>query len=120
MRALLALPTAILALAGGQAQLVPITSAEAISAITGDIHTQVPKRLRAGFSADSSCSGHSESEQEFTAATQLDSWRCKVELRGVRFPAPCRAQAYVFATAQAGHVRVRWLSMSRYCHEARG
>ncbi len=117
MRNLVVVPAALVVLAAAPAQLVPITGSEAQSAITSQIHKQVSARLRAGYSGETHCSGRSDVQQEFTPSTPLDQWRCKLEIRGARFPSPCKAEANVFATVQAASPRVQWLAESRYCRE---
>ena len=122
MRSLIVTPAALLALAAGPAQILPIlpiTSSEAVATITRQLHKQVQVRLRASYRGESQCTGYDVEGQELTPATQLASWRCKVELRGARFPMPCKAEAIAYATSQPQHVTVRWLMQSRYCHEAR-
>ncbi|MGH2865810.1 MAG: hypothetical protein ACRDJX_11260 [Solirubrobacteraceae bacterium] len=118
MRNLAIMPAAVLALAAVPAPLVPVTASEAGSTISARIHEQVSGRLRAGYRGETHCAGRSSTQQEFTPSTPLDQWRCKLEIRGPRFPLPCKAEANVFATSQAHRPRVRWLEESRYCHEA--
>lgn len=118
MRNLVVMPAALLALTGAPAPLVPVTASEAQSTITAQIHRQVVRRLRAGYSGETHCAGRSKIQQEFTPSTPLDQWRCKIEIRGARFPTACTAEANVFATRQAHQPRVQWLQESRYCHEA--
>jgi hypothetical protein len=127
MRSLLAVPVISLALAGApqlagahvplatQAQLYPITSAEAVHTLTTQLHEQVKSRLRPGYSGSSVCAGGEPEQQEINASTQLDRWRCTLELRGVDFPKPCRAEAYAFATSRPHYVRVKWIAESRFC-----
>jgi hypothetical protein len=117
MRALLATPAALVMLAVAPAHIVPITSSEAASAITKQIHTQVTVRLRAGYRGETQCSAQGPVQQEVSPTTQLQRWRCTLELRGVRFPKPCKAEANVLATDQAHHVRIEWLTESKYCRE---
>jgi hypothetical protein len=120
MRALLVTPVAVLALASAPTQMiVPITYSEAVSAITKQIHKQVAGRLRGAYKGEARCSGSNPQPQELTAATQLNRWRCTLQLRGARFPRPCKAEAYVSATSTAHHVRIAWLAESRYCREGR-
>ena len=118
MRNLVVMPAALLALTGAPAPLVPVTASEAQSTITAQIHRQVARRLRAGYSGETHCAGRSAIQQEFTPSTPLDQWRCKLEIRGARFPTACKAEANVFATSQAHQPRVQWLKESRSCHEA--
>jgi len=117
MRTLLVTPVAVIALASAPAQLVPITYSEAVSAITRQIHKQVARRLRGGYKGEARCTGSNPQPQELNAATQLNRWRCTLQLRGARFPRPCKAEAYVSATSNAHHVRISWLTESRYCRE---
>jgi hypothetical protein len=117
VRTLLVTPLAVMALASTPAQIVPITYAEAVSAITKQIHEQVAGRLRAGYKGEAHCSGSSPQPQELNVATQLNRWRCTLELRGARFPRPCKAQAYVSGTSEAHRVHIAWLAESRYCRE---
>lgn len=117
MRTLLVTPLTLLVLVLAPAQIVPITSSEAASAITRQIHKQVKVRLRAGYSGETQCSAQSPVQQEFTPATQLERWHCTLVLRGARFAKPCKAEANVFATDQAHHVRIQWLAQSRSCRE---
>lgn len=117
MRALLVTPVALIVLVVAPAHIVPITSSEAASALATQIHKQVKVRLRAGYSGETHCSAQSPVTQEFSPTTQLERWRCTLELRGARFPRPCKAEANVFATDQARHVRIEWLAESRYCRE---
>jgi hypothetical protein len=117
MRTLLVTPVAVIALASTPAQVVPITYSEAVSALTKQIHKQVARRLRGGYKGDAQCTGSNPQPQELDAATQLNRWRCTLELRGTRFPRPCKAEAYVSATSKAHHVRISWLTESRYCRE---
>jgi hypothetical protein len=119
MRSLLVTPVALLALLAVPAQSYPITGPEADAAITKQIHKQVQARLHAGFSGESHCTGINVGAQEITATTQLAQWRCKLELRGVRFPSPCRAEANVFATSQPNQPRVEWLYETKSCRERR-
>jgi hypothetical protein len=119
MRSLLVTPMALLAFVTAPAQVYPITAPEAASAITTQIHRQVRVRLHAGFSGETHCVGISDAQQEVTTTTQLAQWRCKLELRGVHFARPCRAEANVFATSQPNHPRISWLYETRYCHEGR-
>jgi hypothetical protein len=118
MRNLVVAPAALLALAAAPAPLVPVTASEAQMTITAQIHRQVARRLRAGYSGETHCTGRSMIQQEFTPSTPLDQWRCKLEIRGAHFPTACKAEANVFATSQAHRPRVQWLQESRYCHEA--
>src|ERR1700722_11811367 len=118
MRNLVVMPATLLALTGSPAPLVPVTASEAQSTITAQIHRQVPRRLRGGFSGETHCAGRSTIQQEFPPTTPLDQWRCKIEISGTRFPTACKAEANVFATSQAHQPRVQWLKESRYCHEA--
>jgi len=118
MRNLVVMPATLLALTGAPAPLVPVTASEAQSTITAQIHRQVARRLRGGFSGETHCTGRSTIQQEFTPATPLDQWRCKIEISGTRFPSACKAEANVFATSHAHQPRVQWLKESRYCHEA--
>lgn len=118
MRNLVVMPAALLALTGAPAPLVPVTASEAQSTITAQIHRQVVRRLRAGYSGETHCAGRSMIQQEFTPSTPLDQWRCKIEISGAGFPSACKAEANVFATSQAHRPRVQWLQESRYCHEA--
>jgi hypothetical protein len=117
MRALLATPAVLVVLAVVPAQLVPITSSEAASAITKQIHKQVKVRLRAAYRGETRCSAQGPVEQEVSLTTQLQRWRCTLELRGVRFPKPCKAEANVLATDEAHHARIEWLAESKYCRE---
>jgi hypothetical protein len=116
MSSLLVTPVALLALVAAPAQVYPITGPEASAAISAQIHRQVHFRLHAGFSGETHCTGLKVGEQEVTPTTQLAQWRCKLELRGVRFAHPCRAEANVFATAQPSHPRVQWLFENRFCN----
>jgi hypothetical protein len=118
MRALLVTPAALVVLVVAPAHIVPITSSEATSAITRQIHKQVKVRLRAAYSGESQCSAQGPVQQEVSPTTQLERWRCTLKLRGVRFPKPCKAEAVVLATDQAHHVRIEWLAESRYCRES--
>ncbi len=118
MRSLLGIPAVVLTLAGGQPQIVPITSSEAAAAIVRQIHSQVPVKLRAGYHGETHCSGTSPSQQELTTTTQLNRWRCKLALRGARFARPCKAEAYISATGKPQHVRIQLLAESKSCHEA--
>ena len=120
MRSLMVTPAALLALVAVPAQTYPITAPEAASAITARIHRQVQLRLHAGFSGETHCTGINYVQQEVTSTTQLAQWRCKLELRGVHFPKPCRAEAKVFATDRPHHPRVQWLHETKFCHEGRG
>jgi hypothetical protein len=118
MRSLLAIPALSLALAGAHAQRPAITSAEAVKAMRTQIHRQVAARLRSGYSSETLCSGQGPGGTAIGATTRLARWRCTLELKGARFPSPCRARADVSVIAGrhgARSVRVRWLAMSRYC-----
>lgn len=117
MRTLLVTPIALIALVSAPAQIVPITYSEAISALVKQIHKQVAVRLRAGYSGEAKCSGSSPQLQELSATTQLGRWRCTLELRGARFPSPCKVEAYASATSKAHQVHLELLAESRYCHE---
>lgn len=117
MRSLLVTPVVLLASVAVPAQIYPITAPEAASAITARIHRQVQLRLHAGFRGETHCTGINYVQQEVTATTPLAQWRCKLELRGVHFPRPCKAEANVFATDKPNHPRIEWLSESKYCHE---
>jgi hypothetical protein len=117
MRSLLVVPAASLALAGAPAHTPAITSSEAVKAMTTQIHRQTAARLRGGYHAETLCSGQGPGQQAFSSTTKLERWHCTLELSGARFPSPCKAQADVSATAQPLHVRVSWLSMSRYCRD---
>jgi hypothetical protein len=119
MRSLLVTPVVLLAVVAVPAQIYPITAPEAESAITTRIHHQVHLRLHAGFSGETHCTGINYVDQEVTTTTQLAQWRCKLELRGVHFPRPCRAEANVFATSQPNDPRVQWLHETEFCHEGR-
>jgi hypothetical protein len=94
----------------------PITSSEAAAALTAQIHKQVASKLHGGFHGATLCSGQLSSPQVITSTTHLARWRCTLELGGVHFSKPCKAQAEVFATDQPHHARVTWLSMSQSCH----
>jgi hypothetical protein len=119
MRSLLATPVALLALVGVPGQTYPITGSEAAAVITARIHRQVHHRLQAGFSGETHCSGTEVGQGEVTATTQLAHWRCTLELRGRRFPTPCKAAANVFATSRPSHPRLQWLYETKSCHEGR-
>ena len=116
MRALLAIPATSLALAGAHAAVYPITSSEAAGALTAQIHKQVASELRGGFHGATQCSGQVASPQVINSTTRLARWHCSLQLGGVHFSTPCKAQANVFATSQPHHVRIEWLSMSQTCH----
>jgi len=118
MLPLLGIPAVVLALAGAQPPIQPITGSQAAAAIVRQIHNQVPGRLHGGYRGETHCSGTSPSQQEVTASTQLNHWRCKLELRGARFNAPCTAEAFVSGTVKRDHPRIRLLTESRSCHEA--
>jgi hypothetical protein len=124
MRALLAIPATSLALAGapagGNSSLYPITGAEAAAAITAQIHKQVASELHSGFHAATQCSAQNPGSGVINATTRLAGWRCSLQLGGVHFAMPCKAQAYVFATDQPHHIRIDWLSMSQTCHTHAG
>jgi hypothetical protein len=117
MRALLAVPAVSIMFAGAHAhaRAPTITSAEAVRAMSAQIHRQTAARLRGGYSGETLCSGRGAAREPFGPTTELPSWSCTLELAGARFPSPCKAQANVFATAQPHRVRIEWLSMSRYC-----
>lgn len=120
MRALLAIPATSLALVGAHAGVYPITSSEAASAITAQIHKQVASKLHAGFHGTTQCSGQLPGTQVISQSTRLPRWHCTLQLGGVNFATPCKAQADVFATSQPHHVRIDWLSMSQTCHAHAG
>lgn len=124
MRALLAIPATSLALAGahagGHGVLYPITGAEAAAAITAQIHKQVASELHSGFHAATQCSAQNPGSGVINSTTRLASWRCSLQLGGVHFATPCKAQADVFATDQPHHVRIDWLSMSQTCRAHAG
>ncbi len=120
MRSLLAIPAASLALVAAHPHTFAITSSEAAGAMTARIHKQVASRLRAGFSGETLCSGSNAGQKEINSSTELPRWRCTLELRGARFPSPCKAEAYVLAIAPPHRARVEWLAMSRYCREGPG
>ncbi|HSZ12546.1 MAG TPA: hypothetical protein VK790_00740 [Solirubrobacteraceae bacterium] len=118
MRSLLAIPVLSLAFAGAHARPPAITSAEAVNAMRVQIHSRVQARLRGGYSSETLCSGQGPGGTAIGATTRLARWRCALELKGRRFPSPCRAQADVSVVARPHHVRlvrVHWLQMSRYC-----
>ncbi len=118
MRSMLAIPVMSLALAGAPAQPPAITSAEAVKAMRTQIHRQVAARLRSGYSDETLCSGQGPGGTAIGATTRLARWRCTLELKGRRFPSPCRARADVSVVARAHSTRrvlVHWLAMSRYC-----
>jgi len=117
MRALLVTPAVLVVLAVVPAHIVPITSSEAASAITTQIHKQVKLRLRAAYRGETQCSAQGPVQQEVSPTTQLERWHCTLELRGARFPKPCKAEANVLATDQTHHVRIEWLTESKYCRE---
>ncbi len=117
---MLAIPATSLVLAGAHAGVVPITSSEAAGAITAQIHSQLARELRGGFHSDTQCSGQLAGQQPITPATRLARWNCTLELSGVHFAVPCRAQADVLATDQPHHVRITWLAMSQTCHAHTG
>jgi hypothetical protein len=110
---------ALLAFLAAPAQVYPITAPEAASAVATQIRRQVRVRLHGGYSGETNCAGVSETQQEVTAITQLAQWRCKLVLRGVHFPRPCKVEANVFATGQPNHPRIQWLYETKSCHEGR-
>jgi hypothetical protein len=124
MRALLAIPATSLALAGapagGHGGVYPITGGEAAAAITVQIHKQVASELHSGFHAATQCSAQNPDSGVINSTTRLAGWRCSLQLGGVKFATPCKAQADVFATTQPHHVRIDWLSMSQTCHAHAG
>jgi hypothetical protein len=124
MRALLAIPATSLALAGapagGPGSVYPITGGEAAAAITAQIHKQVASKLHSGFHAMTQCSAQNPDSGVINSTTRLASWRCSLQLGGVNFATPCKAQADVFATSRPHHVRIAWLSMSQTCHAHAG
>jgi hypothetical protein len=124
MRALLAIPATSLALAGapagGHGGVYPITGGEAAAAITAQIHKQVAPQLHSGFHAMTQCSAQNPDSGVINSTTRLASWRCSLQLGGVNFATPCKAQADVFATTQPNHVRIDWLSMSQTCRAHAG
>jgi hypothetical protein len=94
----------------------PITSSEAAGAMSAQIHRQVASELHGGFHGATQCSGQLPSPQAVTVTTRLTRWRCTLELSGVHFATPCKAEADVFATSQPHHVRIDWLAMTEACH----
>jgi hypothetical protein len=88
--------------------------------VAAQIHKQAAARLRGGYSANTVCSGRIAGGQAFSSTTKLQSWRCTLELHGARFPSACKAEASVSATGRTHRVRVRWLTMSRYCRDGSG
>lgn len=120
MRSLLAIPAASLALVGAHPHTLTITSSEAVRAMTTQIHRHVASRLRAGFSGETLCTGRNAGQQAFSSTTQLPRWQCTLELRGARFPSPCKAEAFVVATDQPHRVRIEWLAVSRFCRDGTG
>jgi hypothetical protein len=119
MRSLLAIAAAPLAFAGAP-YTSKITSAEAVRAMTVQIHRQTAARLRGGYHGETLCSGQGPGQQPISATTRLARWHCTLELSGARFPAPCKAEAYVSATGRPQRVRIDWVAMSRYCHDGTG
>ena len=103
-------------LAGAHAGVFPITSSEAARAMAAQIHMQLAAELRGGFHGATQCSGQLPSPQVLSATTRLTRWRCTLELSGVHFATPCKAEANVFATNRPHHVRLGWLAMSQTCH----
>ncbi|MGD0454953.1 MAG: hypothetical protein ABSB69_15280 [Solirubrobacteraceae bacterium] len=115
MRSMLAIPVASLAFAGAHSPALTITSSEAATAMSAQIHKQAAARLRGGFRGETLCSGRVAGGQTVSSTTELDRWHCTLELGGARFPSPCKAEANVFATDQAHRVRIEWLAESRFC-----
>ncbi len=117
MRSLLTIAAASLALAGAHPHPPTITGAEAVKVLIAQVHKQAPARLRGGYHSETLCSGRNTGHATFSSTTKLTRWHCTLELSGARFPSPCKAQAYVLATARPHHVRIERLMASRYCHD---
>jgi hypothetical protein len=115
MRSMLAIPVASLALAGAHSRTLTITSSEAATAMSAQIHKQAAARLRGGFRGETLCSGRIGGGQTVSSTTELNRWHCTLELSGARFPSPCKAEANVFATDHVHRVRIEWLAESRFC-----
>ncbi len=114
MRILLATAAASLALVA-HPPAPTIDGAEAIRALSQQVHKQAEARLRGGFQSETLCSGSDADQQKLTPETELARWHCTLEISGARFPSPCKAHAYLVAAGPPHRVRIEGLAMSRYC-----
>jgi hypothetical protein len=119
MHSMLVLPAVILAFGAphhSRAHTLGVTAREAFRATDSHIDRKVRRRLAADYRGVTGCSAHAERPRRAgRAARRYPRWRCRVIIRGTRFPRPCRAEAFVIGTHRRHVVRVDWLRVSRYC-----
>ena len=99
----------------GRTPTLGLTAGEAFRAADGRIVRKVGRRLHGEFRGFSGCSAHAPGRQTPGSIPRYRRWRCHVEIRGTRFPQPCRAEAFVIGTHRRHVVRIDWLLVSRYC-----
>ncbi len=115
---MLVLPAMILAFAAphhNHANTLGVSAGEAFRATDSHIERKVRGRLRARFRGITGCSAHAARRRRGAAARLYQRWRCRVVIRGARFPRPCRAEAFVSGTRRRHVVHIDWLKVSRYC-----
>lgn len=118
MHSMLLLPAMILAFAAphdSRTHTVGLTAREAFRATDSRIDRKVRRRLAADYRGVTGCSAHAERRRGGRSAVLYRRWRCRVVIRGARFPRPCRAEAFVIGTHRRHVVRIDWLRVSRYC-----
>ena len=115
---MLVLPAMILAFAAPHhtnAHTLGVTAGEAFRATDSHIERKVRGRLRARYRGITGCSAHADRRRSGAAARLYQRWRCRVVIRGARFPRPCRAEAFVSGTRWRHVLHIDWLEVSRYC-----
>jgi hypothetical protein len=116
---MLVLPAMILAFAAPHhSHTLPLTAGEAFRATDSHIERKVRSRLRGTYRGLTGCSAHAtyRRRRRSPRTTHMyPRWRCHVEIRGNRFPRPCRAEAFVTGTHRKHVLRIDWLEVSRYC-----
>jgi hypothetical protein len=118
MHSMLVLPAMILAFAAphhAHGHTLGVTAGEAFRATDSHIERKVRRRLRGDFKGVTGCSAHLSRRRPAGHRSTFQRWRCHVEIRGNRFPRPCRAEAFVVGTHRRHVVRIDWLQVSRYC-----
>jgi hypothetical protein len=117
MHAMLVLPAVVLAFSAPHAHghTLGVTANEAFRATDSRIERKVRQRLHGYYRGVTGCSAHAPGRQRAGATLRFRRWRCTVELKGSRFPSPCRAEVYVTGTRRRHVLRLHWVRVSRYC-----
>jgi hypothetical protein len=124
MHSMLLLPATILAFAAPHhpatsrhagAHTRGVTAHEAFRATDSRIERKVHRRLLGGYRGITGCSAHALRPRDARPSKRYPRWRCRITIRGERFPRPCRAEAFVLGTHHMHVLRIHWLNVSRYC-----